>query len=559
MPYNKISYKKINLIFCLSFLLILGITFFFRCYERVRLRDELVYEYVWEENDKTYLWDQGHQFNHKVSSLEDIIQTQTIHYQQVNGRSIVHGIEQFFSGITGYTTWSICNSIVFLALIVLIGFYSAGKLRTPNLLLWATVTLALLYLFPLPHSLWTSNNFAINYLWPSALAVGLLIIWKLLDSNTSLSIGRAFLIALYSIAFGWSHEGFSVGFSVGIILYYCYNPKKFKKRDLCMALPLWMGTAIMCIAPGNLIRFLGKDSSGGGIHGLSMKLLNGFDNLVSLKIFWALFLVILILLVLNRRMLKDWLFSEMRLVFVLVASLCFSMIANTAPYSFSFIELLSLLMLIRLASFNKIFTSSDNNISFVIGLVISVIICIHQILIVRDQFSLITYQREIIQNYISSDDGIIEYDSPKFSQFTEPYLPRLKYNNYTALHLVYGSDKPYEFLLNKKDYQAVRNPDKFWKENGNVFPGNAKARHTSGSDMIWLDPNGFSSNDSITLVYAPGKTVPGSVVSMRILMALFPSRHPSKERFKIQTIETAHDTAYYIKQPKLRVLRSIEK
>lgn len=559
MRFNKHGLRKFNLIFSFCFLLVIGITFFFRCHERVQLRDELLYEYVWEEYDNKDLWEEGHIFLRKINSIGDIIQTQTIHYNLVNGRVIIHAIEQFFSGIAGYTIWSICNSLVLLLFIILIGKYSTERLNKTNPLIWILVALGILYLFPNQSYLWTSNNYAVNYLWPATMAIGLFTIWRAIENNSITIRGGGYIsIALLSFIFGWSHEGFSVGFSGGLLLYYCLKYKKFNKKILWIAIPLFIGTLIMCLAPGNIHRFMGDDGSGSSTHGLLIKLINGFDNLLTLRIFGLMTIMMLILLIFNRNTLKIWLKTNAHIVCVLIASLCFSLIANTAPYSFSFTELLSLILLLRLANIIGLFTNQSKTI-YSIAFIGAFLICIHQTMVVADQFRLTKYQRQVISNYISSKDGIVEYEPPKLSKLTSPYLLKIPAQEYNGLRAAYGKDKPYELLLLNQEMTAVKTPKTYWDNiSDNQFPGSAEATHHNGSIIYWLNPAIVSAADSVTLVYKPGETYPQSTLSMRLVNWLFPSRYPTSEREKINRIITSTDTAYYILQPKVRVLQRID-
>ena len=565
MSYNKqTNTKKINIILSLSFLLIVGITFFFRCYERVQMRDELLYEYVWEENDDKTLWEQGHRFDRRISSLDDIIQTQTIHYHEVNGRSIVHGIEQFFSGIAGYTTWSICNSIVFLALILLIGVYLTVNLKLQFLLFLVVVVLALLYLFPEPSFLWTSNNYAMNYLWPSAMAMGIFCLWRRLETQIKpVKTREGILIALLSFIFGWSHEGFSVGFTGGLVLYFFLNNKCFNKNILWIAIPLLFGSLIMCVAPGNIHRFMGDDGSGANSGGIIGKLFNGLNNLFYLKFFWLLIVVLLCKVITNRKAFVKWLLSNnvMRVSCVLVIALCFSMFANTAPYSFTFTELLSFVLLLSLLSRTYLF-SNKSKIVFWVAVFMGLLVVVHQTMIINDQFRLTKYQRQIINNYISSKNGIIEFETPKFSKLTNPYLLKFQPDEYiTGLKLVYGKNKSYEFLLSSADFEVINNPKEYWNSKRRVFLGTAKAQNNEGSRYYWLNPQVFSKIDSVTFVYDAHELDSETAPITRLFNLLYPMN--SSERIKVNKIVADEDTIYYVLhpqkfKPKGKILRRID-
>lgn len=155
---------------------VVAVVFFVRCYEHEPSGDELLYEYVWEDGDPTDLWMRGHQFINKVSSLEDIYNTQVKHYMLVNGRSLVHAVEQAFTGHK--LAFSLVNTGVFLLFVFMIVNFVTGKNRRNRYWVWFSVVTGLLLMFPYEESLWTSVNLGLNYLWPATMSVAMLTIWK---------------------------------------------------------------------------------------------------------------------------------------------------------------------------------------------------------------------------------------------------------------------------------------------------------------------------------------------------------------------------------------------
>lgn len=262
-----------------------AIVFFIRCYKHVHSGDELLYEYVWEKGDTKDLWQKGHRFERKVETLGNIIQTQVIHYKLVNGRSIVHAVEQAFTDHD--ISFSVINTIVFLMFVTLIVKYVSRTVDFKNYALWLAVILVVLLLFPYQQSLWTSVNYGINYLWTSAMAVGMLILWDGVEYN-KIPAKYNVLLVIYGLVFGWTHEAFVIGLAGGMFLFYCLNFKLYRQQKLLLTIPFWISACVMIFSPGNMIRFFGKNGNSGGFL---VKLSNGFDNLLHLNQIWVLILL----------------------------------------------------------------------------------------------------------------------------------------------------------------------------------------------------------------------------------------------------------------------------
>lgn len=135
----------------------IGIAFAIRCYDRELIGDELIYQYAWEADDDTTLWSDDHRFDRKVSSFADIWQTQVKHYMKVNGRSLVHSIEQAFTG--HMMAFAIINTAVFLFLILMMVRYVAPRNKQDNFMLWLSIYIMMLVFFPFSESLWVSINY----------------------------------------------------------------------------------------------------------------------------------------------------------------------------------------------------------------------------------------------------------------------------------------------------------------------------------------------------------------------------------------------------------------
>ena len=81
-----------------------------------------------------------------ILSLKDIFVSQYIHYQVLNGRSIVHFILQLFDGILGKELCNIISSIIFGYLIYMVSCYITKKRN--SLFSYSLITVMLFLLMP---------------------------------------------------------------------------------------------------------------------------------------------------------------------------------------------------------------------------------------------------------------------------------------------------------------------------------------------------------------------------------------------------------------------------
>lgn len=339
MKKLNINYKPRYLI--LGLLIFVACVFFIRCYYHEPSGDEILYQYLWEDDDPTLLWDVNHKFIRKAHNLKDIIHFQVRHYKEINGRSFVHTIEQLFTD--NFLLFSIVNTGVFVLFTFLCKRFvtDGGK---GSYLLWLSIVCSLLFLFPYEKSLWTSINYGPNYLWPATAAVGVLILWNILDTRT-ISFKFIPLVTMLAIASGWSHEAFAVGLSGGMFLYYCSHLRKFKGQVLWLVLPYWISTTFMVFAPGNLIRFSGSTSVGS--VSLLPKIFNGLDNVTQLTTFWLFWLGVVVIILFRRNTAITFAKNNVKLLCVLITSMVFSIIINMMPYSHTFCVLVALLVMIK--------------------------------------------------------------------------------------------------------------------------------------------------------------------------------------------------------------------
>lgn len=516
--------------------------FFIRCYYHELSGDELIYTYIWEPDDPTRLWADGHRFEHKADNIADILQTQVRHYKEVNGRFFLHVIEMLFTG--HMLLFSVINTGIFLAFIWLMVWYVSQRKWDANYLLWLIVASALLYLFPYRESLWTSVNYGLNYLWPATLSMLGLLIWERLDKGSSFSKFALIAFAFLGFFLGWSNEAFSIGFSGGVFIYYCFNFKKFRGDVLWFVVPLWIGTIGLTIAPGNFIRFAGATPR--EQIPLIWKIIHGVENIFELKIVW-IFVVFLFLNVFRplRSSFKKWLRQESKLVAMLAVTVPFCILCNSRPHSATMIEFITCLLLLKYICMEGHRISKKFRIGF--GVVLSVFFFGTQTLLAVDAIKLYDVQSRLMQDYRVSEDGLVSVPPSPISTFSVPYFrggdPSFWWDVSNYIQGVYGKwQKNADFYL-EQDFEALDTASNFYTAE-NRCPGDAPIYHKRGGMFYWLNPEEHNQGATYSIVYEPRDYRIEGPFYVKIKYGIFPDKENYCENLGIDTVETRFGKSY---------------
>ena len=543
--------KNGSVIAIIALLIFTAVTFFIRCYYHEPSGDELVYQYVWEKDDPTGLWTEGHRFERKVSSFQDILQTQIIHYKLVNGRSIVHAIEQAFTDHE--LLFSITNTLVFILFVYLIICYvTPDNTKRRSYLLWLSVIMCLLLLFPGRNlEIWTSVNCAPNYLWPATMTIGFLLIWEKIRTN---KLPKVWIlpISIYAFIFGWTHEAFVVPIAGTTFIYYLYNIHKFKRQAIWLCVPFWISASILVLAPGNFNRLSGQG------HNIYL-ILGGIDNTLHLWIFWLFIALIFFMYFgsLKKNLIKIISLNRSLLTMFFIASL-FSLFAHTTPHSHIMVELTAFLLMLKL-----ILSINWQNPQYFLPITLSIIFTWFQIILSHDTITVYKAEHEIVHKYINTSDNSFCLD-PKISSLSKPFI-RLwnttedRQNTYEQIFShVYGKGKKEFRFLRSSDFTAISDPTIFFTSN-NKYPGDAPAYKTEDSEYIWIKPDSIiNTANSLHAELHPPHWKDGIFFWDKFVFAVIPAHRFDKVTIlELDTIDSQFGQAYRIKQPGLRKIKSV--
>lgn len=519
-----------------------AVIFAVRAYYREPSSDELVYRYVWEPDDPTGLWEEGHRFEREVSSFSDILSTQSRHYMRVNGRAIVHTLEQAFTGHElAFAVFASSLFVAFVALIV--GFSLPEGCRSYGY--WLLTSVALLYLFPYCTTLWTSVNYGMNYLYPGVLCMAFLWLWKYVGFDGH-RLGRLRLAGAIALAllFGWSNEAYVLGVDAGMFLYYCFNSRRFRGQIVVLAVVFWFSSAALVFSPGNFLRLTGPS-----LQGIPLKesVYYAISHFLELRV-WLLFLVATALMLVFRR---SELLSVFRrnsyLLYVFASTIVISLVANTKDYSHVLAVLLSLVFILKYISVCRPRMSPPAVVALVLC---SAVYVLSQTLIARDTVRVYRMEHELIKEYRASSDGLVRIPPVEVSPLSRPFIAGpysyfdRKLSDYFmyVINLVYCNSRKPPIFLEDADMYALVSPQTFFTP-ANKMPGNAPAYHVPSGRYIWLSQ---ATERPLSLTYRPVSFSTDGPMILRIKYIFIPEKFSNSDTIIPDTLHTRYGTALRI-------------
>ena len=258
-------------------------------YDAPTMSDDLPYHFVFQKN--LIKWDAPLE---PIQNINDVIKSQIIHYQYINGRSLTHSIAQIMLNLIPLKLAKFLNAVLFLLLVYLTAKYV--RIRKENQFFLMTLVFGLLFL--------VISGFYTGFIWLLGSMIYLLALviticflfllrwlgersmnWKLLP-----------LIPL-SFLMGWTHEAIALPLSAAWFLYLVFHYKTvFRQANAYCMLAYMLGMLMIIMTPA-----LWNRADLGGIT-LSQRIFSGFFNIVfGLRISWILVLSLLILFFKNKK------------------------------------------------------------------------------------------------------------------------------------------------------------------------------------------------------------------------------------------------------------------
>lgn len=192
---------------------------------------------------------------HPVTSFGDAVKSQATAYHVYNGRFLNQILEQWFCATQSGKTVAVFNTLVWALLLTCFILLSYGKDRIdlPNLV----VALAVLWLL-MPNALKMflgSISGTANYLWGGAANLFFLLLFdRMKEPGKKRALATVVAAAVCSLLVGCMQESFSIGISVGLVVYALLHLKQMPRIAWFMIACYLIGTALNTMAPANFIR-----------------------------------------------------------------------------------------------------------------------------------------------------------------------------------------------------------------------------------------------------------------------------------------------------------------
>lgn len=319
---------------------------------------------------------------------------------------------------------------------------------------------------------------------------------------------------------------------------------------------MWITAAIMVFAPGNISRFFCE----GEANANPIRIFNGANNMLTLVTFRLLIIGVLILIVFKQwPKLRQFLKDNINLVYVLGVTFVFTLMANTAPYSHTFMELISLLLILR---YLKTLHIGNTKYVRIIAIIATLLFIPHQIILAKDTITNYKYQSQSLQDYITSPDGIFVIDHPDIAQTSVPYIFLWRLYRHCdwsdILNAIHFKGKKQPRPVTSYDYPAIAMPDSFFVDK-NKFPGNAPVYKADGGYYYWVKPGVLPSGAKLRANLYPVDWNHENVsYFVKIKFVLMSDTYPTTEVLKIDTIKTRFGEAYQIDPLPVRKIKSID-
>lgn len=297
------------------------------------LSDDLLYHFSFLHLDDSQLY--------PIQRLFDLLPSQIAHYDTVNGRSVVHGLGQFFLCLTPSWLLPSVNALLSVLLVHLCVVF-VDHHRGHFVFLG---TLFFFFFFVLMRGfqnvfLW--NLGTLNYLWVAVFT--LLFILFLHRSESQQIPAWMVILSPLCLLLGWSHEGLSVPMSVGLV-YYAFSRRSLLLRHRMLSfIAFYVLGMLVCILSPALWQRTMQESS------LTLRAISVVQNLLfNVRIGWLLLVTILVLWHRRRSLLRsEWLKYSYLYVAMVAAYSLVMLSAVTFDRAIFFSEFLSLLLLVRL-------------------------------------------------------------------------------------------------------------------------------------------------------------------------------------------------------------------
>lgn len=266
---------KLTPVFGVLILLILSVVVYLFSLNAVWIGDDLRYQYQYTEANSSLVEDYD-EFNDRIETVGDIVNSLTVHHKWVNGRDTAHFFVHLFCGILGQKFFACVNALFYILFIFLILKVCKSSIRYVSSVLTVSILVILCFTTRM------TPAFQINYIWMFTLILGFLFVY--LHRPNFKSPWVLILLSLFSFLAGSGHEGLNIGIGAAIVVDWFCNRKNYTLAQYFMAIAFGLGLIWLCLAPGNFVRVGTLQNSSIGISIMNF--------LTSVKAFYLLIIIV---------------------------------------------------------------------------------------------------------------------------------------------------------------------------------------------------------------------------------------------------------------------------
>lgn len=205
------------------------------------------YNAIWLADEVTY------QFSCKadageipVQSIRDVIESQNVHYLDINGRYAVHFIVQCFCGLWGRLPFAIANALAYIAFMVIL--CRMCKVSPHNF----KGVLGIVAVSLLTFQTRMAPACQVGFVWMFALTMLVLCIF--FGDRGDKPWWKVILLAALCLVAGNGQEALNIGVSGAFLIYWWRNRRQMTVAQYVMMICFGIGTLSDCLSPGTMHR-----------------------------------------------------------------------------------------------------------------------------------------------------------------------------------------------------------------------------------------------------------------------------------------------------------------
>lgn len=446
-------------------LIIVGITLLIVSYSQVIYGDNLMYCFRLDTAAVGTL----HMFGldntaQPIETLSDVVRSQAYHYTHWHGRALITGVEQFFSGVSSPEVYYPINCLMIIAMLCMFTRYAVGRKSQWSLWIWAATLIFFLFGTPGDADILTSVNLSTNYVWPTVMALGVLLLQRHY-ANTSVK-GRwitAISLTIIGWVCGWSHEGICVAVSSMFFFYYLANRNKIATLGFFAALGYWLGSICLLAAPGNLVR--GGYRMMANIDGnYGQRLVETIRSLFYSNTLWILAIIMVVMLLRHRHALTAFVKRNVYLFVGFAVALLFAMLFFSVERTYFFVDVFAMIIMIRLTA--DVYGTSRLVNAKVMPAALIALTCAALIAIAPYQIITNRQAQTTLDDYMASVDGLAVVPEKVYPDFLNPFIANWQNYQQPMLSLLLGGDKQEAIVkVTKNEMDCLLNNTMFKPEN----------------------------------------------------------------------------------------------